>query len=137
MQLMHNLVSTETIKKIRNLSDAEYNKRKAEDVVVLDTVIETQRLLQQMVLLHFGSKSDEIDLPKLEKLDSRMSEIIDRKTAREKMSSNGPTEEASKSEDLQVDESAKVPEQKPPQELPPATDPKAVLSKKNTTKPKK
>jgi hypothetical protein len=47
-------------------------------------VIETQKLLQQTVLMHFGSKADQIDgneieMPKMEKLDHRMKQIKQKK----------------------------------------------------------
>jgi hypothetical protein len=49
--------------------------RAVEDADLLDTVIETQQLLQQTVLMHFGASSENDNLPeppKMDKLEQRM-----------------------------------------------------------------
>jgi hypothetical protein len=69
---------------LQEITEKESEVRQQEDVLVLDTVIETQKLLQQTVLMHFGSKADQIDgneiqMPKMEKLDNRMKQIKQKK----------------------------------------------------------
>lgn len=52
-------------------SRAASAEREAEDMDVLQTVIETQGLLQKVVLEHFGD-TDSREFPKMEKLEKRM-----------------------------------------------------------------
>lgn len=64
------------IKKIRKVVAAERKTRGVEDADLLDTVIETQQLLQQTVIEHFGAASEGSDNlpepPRMGKLESRM-----------------------------------------------------------------
>jgi len=71
-------VSVEEIVQIRAVIDKETNLRGKEDADLLDTVIETQGLIQKTVLEHFGANAegDNGNLPqppKFDKLDERMS----------------------------------------------------------------
>jgi hypothetical protein len=74
------------IKKIRKVVARERNFRAKEDADLLDTVIETQQLLQQTVLEHFGasgeSDGDLPEPPKLDKLEARMEVAASRRGSR-------------------------------------------------------
>lgn len=74
---MHALKNEDAIGRtvaLQHVAQDEALLRQSEDVEVLDTVIETQRLLQNMILLHFGTRTDELfaaeqppgDFPKLQ-----------------------------------------------------------------------
>ena len=75
--------------------------RQSEDNEVLDTVIETQGLLQQTVLEHFGTKSLEAPpTKKFNKLENRMNDIKKRKggTGNEGEGEEGGMEDGSTSQ---------------------------------------
>lgn len=55
----------------------EQTKRQSEDIEVLDTVIQTQQLLQDTILMHFGSKAEAPIV--MEKLNERMEMINNKK----------------------------------------------------------
>lgn len=82
MHLINNEKAIQNTVDLYNISEKEAQIRETEDILVLDTVIDTQKILQQTVLMHFGSKADEIDFndfPITEKLNQRMNQINDRK----------------------------------------------------------
>lgn len=83
VHLIRQVDATKERNMLQTIVDKEQNTRSAEDVIVLDTLIETQKLLQQMVLMHFGSKSDEMDLPTFDKLTARVDEIQAKKTSKQ------------------------------------------------------
>ena len=67
-----------SVKELRDVNDKEKALREVEDTDLLDTVIETQQLLQETILEHFGTMDDakEKDFSKLNK---RMAKIKNRK----------------------------------------------------------
>jgi len=85
MHLMKNDDAIARTVTLQHIATDETNNRQHEDVLVLDTVIETQHLLQEMILMHFGTRTDElfaneehaeVEFPKLQ---SRMQHINDKK----------------------------------------------------------
>lgn len=86
MHLMRNARAIGQTVDLLDVSEKEKSTRESEDIIVLDTVIETQHLLQQTVLMHFGTKADELLV--FDKLDSRMAQI-EQKKEREKEKENG------------------------------------------------
>jgi len=93
LHLIRNAAAIDSIASLNDVSKVETLDRTAEDVEVLDTVIETQGLLQQTVLLHFGTQSENEELfaetprddqgfPRMEKLNKRMEKVNDRKMSR-------------------------------------------------------
>jgi gas vesicle protein len=83
VHLIRRVNATKERNLLQLLADKESNTRTAEDVIVLDTLIETQKLLQQMVLMHFGSKSDEMELPTFDKLSARVDAIQAKKISKQ------------------------------------------------------
>jgi len=67
-----------SVKELRDVNEKEKGVREIEDTDLLDTVIETQQLLQETILEHFGtiSESKEKDYSKLNK---RMAKIKNKK----------------------------------------------------------
>jgi hypothetical protein len=76
---IHEEHATASIVAAKTVAEKESCMRQEEDGDVLDTVIETQKILQKMVIDHFGSKSDEIDVQPFTKLEERMEKINKRK----------------------------------------------------------
>jgi hypothetical protein len=96
MHLMRNATAIDHTATLNAVSAAESHVRATEDVDVLDTVIETQSMLQQtvsfpleckmiwlksllQVLMHFGTKTDDAlngDPPSVARLNRRMSRIL-------------------------------------------------------------
>ena len=84
MHQLRNSAAQQQVRTLNAVSEAECTARTAEDVEVLDTVIETQRLLQKTVLQHFGTSTgdddDADDAPiEMTKLKGRMAKIGARK----------------------------------------------------------
>jgi hypothetical protein len=75
-------------------------KRESEDLEVLDTVIETQQLLQQSVIIHFGSDDGEVvnemAFPLLEKRVAQANSRRPSNTAASDADALAPTESARK-----------------------------------------
>jgi len=88
MHLLRNATSIDAIELLNSVAETERTLRTSEDVEVLDTVIETQGLLQQTVLMHFGTQSENAELfaesprdfPVMDKLNQRMEKINDKKS---------------------------------------------------------
>jgi len=72
-----------SVKELRDVNEKERDVREIEDTDLLDTVIETQQLLQETILEHFGtiSESKEKDYSKLNK---RMAKINKKNSKKEK-----------------------------------------------------
>eukprot|EP01034_Spumella_vulgaris_P024942 gene24942-31342_t len=84
MHLMRNATATDHTVVLNGVSSAESLIRASEDVEVLDTVIETQSMLQQTVLMHFGTKTDDAlngEPPSVARLNRRMSRILAKQAA--------------------------------------------------------
>lgn len=84
MHLLRNVQAVSALAGVQGISSLESTVRQEEDVEVLDTVIETQGLLQQTVLMHFGTKADDLDVnideqeatyPVMDRLNRRMEKI--------------------------------------------------------------
>eukprot|EP01038_Epipyxis_sp_PR26KG_P007173 gene7173-9782_t len=75
MQLLRNDKAINNIIVMNKISTVESKTRQVEDVDVLDTLLETQNLLQQTILMHFGTQSEGDDFPPLVKLRNRMDKI--------------------------------------------------------------
>lgn len=98
MQLLRNDAALKKIYDLNGVSYLERDTRTEEDMDVLDTVIETQKMLQKTVLLHFGtSKEDEEGdeeegFPDLDKLNERMAKVNAHKEGRKKQEGDGDGE---------------------------------------------
>jgi hypothetical protein len=64
--------ATASILQLRNVLKSMIIRRRDEDLDVLDTVIETQQLLQQIVILHFGLENDEQERVREEEIIQRI-----------------------------------------------------------------
>lgn len=83
MHLLRNDSAIAAIVNLNEVSKMEASIRQEEDVDVLDTVIETQKLLQDTVLMHFGTKPfDDEDLPVMNKLNNRMDKLRERRNSK-------------------------------------------------------
>lgn len=67
-----------SVKELRDVNDEEKTIREVEDTDLLDTVIETQQLLQETILEHFGTMN-EGNGKDFSKLNKRMNKIKDKK----------------------------------------------------------
>jgi hypothetical protein len=84
MYLLRNDKALNEIIELNDISTTEQATRTEEDVDVLDTVIETQQLLQKTVLMHFGTTTDENEeMPVMNKLNERMAKIAANKEERD------------------------------------------------------
>jgi vacuolar-type H+-ATPase catalytic subunit A/Vma1 len=104
MTLIRNARAIATVSDLMEISTTEAKARESEDIIVLDTVIETQHLLQEtvcdchflkpyiyrsnrylflfmQVLMHFGTKAEETLT--FDKLENRMAQIEERKAAKQ------------------------------------------------------
>ena len=72
-----------SVKELRDVNDKEKVMREIEDTDLLDTVIETQQLLQETILEHFGTM-DETKEKDFSKLNKRMAKIKNRKDSDDK-----------------------------------------------------
>jgi hypothetical protein len=80
MHLVRWTKCVDDVVELKELIDAESQVRNEEDAVVLDTVVDTQQLLQQTVLEHFGMEDAEDGgpprgFPVTKKLNDRMARI--------------------------------------------------------------
>jgi len=81
------------VKKIRKVVTGERKMRTEEDADLLDTVIETQQLLQQTVIEHFGAASEGGGLPeppRMTKLEGRLDIVNSRRGSRAGADPCGP-----------------------------------------------
>lgn len=95
MQLIRNDAALKKIYDLNGVSKKENDTRKEEDMDVLDTVIETQKMLQKTVLMHFGTSKEgdeEEDYPEMDKLNERMAKVNARKEQREKLKNDDENE---------------------------------------------
>lgn len=89
MYLLRNDAALSSVEGLNTISEHEGHTRTEEDVDVLDTVIETQQLLQKTVLMHFGTVTDkDEELPVMEKLNERMAKVNANKEGREGSADN-------------------------------------------------
>lgn len=109
---MAEIVWDRSINQVRELKDViekERSTREKEDADLLDTVIETQQLLQEMVLEYFGSDADSGDKEKKggnSKGQSKLAKRMEKIDAKKK----GLTEESSASDPTSVSVSASASE---------------------------
>eukprot|EP01036_Dinobryon_divergens_P024305 gene24305-32741_t len=75
MHLIKNATAIDRIIALSDISKKETATREEEDLDVLDTLIETQELLQQTILMHFGTAAEGAEMPELTRLNHRMSKV--------------------------------------------------------------
>jgi len=81
------------INKIRKVVRKEKKIRAVEDADLLDTVIETQQLLQKTVIEHFGASSEGTALPeppKMGRLNARMEGVMSRRGSNASLAPGAP-----------------------------------------------
>mmetsp|Transcript_34360 Transcript_34360/g.49955 ORF Transcript_34360/g.49955 Transcript_34360/m.49955 type:complete len:374 (-) Transcript_34360:1980-3101(-) len=87
MHLLKNAAAIDRIVSLNDISTKEKATREEEDLDVLDTLIETQELLQQTILMHFGTAAErEEEPPRTDRLNRRVAQAANRR-----MSKNTPT----------------------------------------------
>ena len=88
------------VKEAREVIKDEEIEREREDVDLLDTVIETQQILQKMVLEHFGADPNDEPIPKRgPKLQRRLSKLRSRRQSRQEAN-----QKLQDSEDMKMNE---------------------------------
>ena len=95
-------LATKNILELKAEIDDMIATRVSEDNEVLDTVIETQGLLQETVLEHFGSQDSDAPRKKFDKLEKRMNDINKRRGEDDNNSEqdgNGPISQRSETKE--------------------------------------
>lgn len=74
--LIRNEAAFKCIKLLNDTAKEEREKRTSEDIDLLDTIIDTQQLLQKTILTHFGTSTEgKEEVPSFDKLKARMARV--------------------------------------------------------------